>query len=128
MALGVNIPVLRSFDEAKMREFYCAFLGFAVLFEHRFGDNFPLYVGLARDDCSLHLSEHHGDCSPGAHVRIATSALDTLGQELAAKDYKHAKPGIETMPWGLRELTVSDPFGNRLTFFEPSPAAPSTVR
>lgn len=128
MSLGVNIPVLRSFDEGKMREFYCGFLGFTVLFEHRLGDNFPLYVGLARDGCSLHLSEHHGDCTPGTHVRVSTTALDALAHELAGKDYKCAKPGIETMPWGLRELSVSDPFGNRLTFFEPSPAAPSTMR
>ena len=128
MALGVNIPVLRSFDEAKMREFYCGFLGFEILFEHRFGDNFPLYVGMARDGCSLHLSEHNGDCSPGAHVRIATSALDALAQELSSKAYTFAKPVVEVQPWGLREMTLADPFGNRLTFFEPSPAAPSTMR
>jgi hypothetical protein len=128
MALGVNIPVLRSFDEGKMRAFYCGFLGFTVLFEHRLDNDSPLYVGLARDGCSLHLSEHHGDCTPGAHVRISTTALDALAQELSAKNYRYARPGIEMMPWGLRELSVTDPFGNRLTFFEPSPAAPSTMR
>jgi hypothetical protein len=31
------------------------------------------------------------------------------------KAYKYARPQIEAMPWG-RDLSVRDPFGNRLTF------------
>lgn len=27
-----------------------------------------------------------------------------------------ARPGLEDMPWGSREMSVKDPFGNRLTF------------
>jgi hypothetical protein len=38
-----------------------------------------------------------------------------LHRELAAKRYKYARPGIEQMPWG-RDMSISDPFGNRLTF------------
>lgn len=37
-------PILRIFDEAKAREFYVDFLGFKVDWEHRFGENFPLYM------------------------------------------------------------------------------------
>lgn len=37
-------------------------------------------------------------------------------RELSAKEYKYARPGIEPMPWGTREMSVKDPFGNRLTF------------
>jgi Glyoxalase superfamily protein len=33
-----------------------------------------------------------------------------------SKDYKYARPGIEAMPWGTRDMSVTDPFGNRLTF------------
>lgn len=58
-------PILRIFDEMKAREFYCGFLGFQVAFEHRFSEGMPLYLGLERSDLSLHLSEHHGDASPG---------------------------------------------------------------
>lgn len=86
-------PVLRSFDEVKAREFYVDFLGFEVVFEHRFGENFPLYLGIRRDDVVLHLSEHHGDCSPGALVRIATGDVKQLSAMLAAKNYRFAKPG-----------------------------------
>lgn len=116
--LHAPTPVLRIFDEVLARDFYVSFLGFAVDWEHRFGDNFPLYMQVSQGGCSLHLTGHHGDCCPGASLRIATPALDALHQRLAAADYKHAKPGIEMKPWGSREMTVTDPFGNRLTFVE----------
>jgi uncharacterized glyoxalase superfamily protein PhnB len=115
-ALTGVTPILRSFDEAKAREFYLDYLGFRVLFEHRFEPQLPLYMGIARDGVELHLSEHHGDASPGASLRIAVADIDALQAELAAKAYRHARPQVETMPWGTRDMTVTDPFGNRLTF------------
>jgi hypothetical protein len=60
MTLHSPIPVLRIFDEAKAREHYVGFLGFKIDWEHRFGDNFPLYCQISRDACIIHLSEHHG--------------------------------------------------------------------
>ncbi|MDJ0639189.1 MAG: glyoxalase superfamily protein [Paracoccaceae bacterium] len=120
MTFGAPTPILRSFDEAKAREFYIDFLGFEIEFEHRFGPDAPLYMGLRRGDCALHLSEHHGDCSPGAQVRIPASGLKAYTQELRDKRYKYANPGDPTeKPWGLYEVSIRDPFGNSLTFFEP---------
>jgi hypothetical protein len=119
MNFGPIIPVLRFFDEAKMREFYLGFLGFEVTFEFRFEPETPLYLGVQRGDCLLHLSEHHGDGTPGSNVRIMTDALDAYHAELTAKRYKYYRPGIEMRPWGLREMTVQDPSGTRLTFFAP---------
>ena len=113
---GTTTPILRIFDEAKAREFYVGFLGFRVDWEHRFEPDLPLYAQVSRDGCVLHLSEHHGDASPGAAVRIETSDLDAFHAELTAKRYTYARPGIEEMPWGTREMSVKDPFGNRLTF------------
>ncbi len=109
-------PILRIFDVEKAGEFYTGFLGFTIDWEHRFEENFPLYMQLSRDGCVLHLSEHHGDCSPGAAVRIATSGLEEFHAELTAKNYRYMKPGIESTPWGTREMAVRDPFGNRLVF------------
>ena len=117
---GRTIPILRMFDIAKAREFYLDWLGFAVAFEHRFAPDLPLYLGIARGALELHLSEHHGDASPGAHIRVETTGLDALHAELSAKRYRYGRPGIETMPWGARELTAHDPFGNRITFTERS--------
>jgi hypothetical protein len=45
--LRKTTPILRSFDEAKAREFYLDFLGFQVVFEHRFEPGMPLYMGVA---------------------------------------------------------------------------------
>ena len=66
--------------------------------------------------CVLHLSEHHGDCCPGAAVRIETDELEAFQEELAVKRYRNARPGIQKMSWGSRDMSVADPFGNRLTF------------
>ena len=119
MTLGPVTPILRIFDEAKAREFYLGFLGFAVDFEHRFADDLPLYMQVSRAGCALHLSEHHGDGSPGAHLRIATSDVAALHAELTAKQYKNGRPGLVETPWQTTELTVPDPFGNRITFSQP---------
>lgn len=109
-------PILRSFDEVKAREFYLDFLCFEVVFEHRFHDGAPLYMGIARGECHLHLSEHHGDATPGASMRIAVDDVDALCAELQSRGYRHAQPQVQLMPWGTRDFTVTDPFGNRLTF------------
>jgi uncharacterized glyoxalase superfamily protein PhnB len=114
-----SIPILRIFDEAKAREFYIDFLGFTIDWEHRFDDTAPLYMQVTRDACVLHLSEHYGDASPGSAIRIDTTELDAFHAELTAKRYKYARPGINEQPWG-REVSVRDPFGNRLIFSEAS--------
>jgi uncharacterized glyoxalase superfamily protein PhnB len=116
VSLGKTTPILRIFDEAKAKEFYVAFLGFHVDWEPRFEPGLPLYMQVSKDACVLHLSEHHGDCCPGAAMRIEVSDLDAFHAELRSTDYKYARPGIEAMPWGTRDMSVTDLFGNRLTF------------
>ena len=114
------IPILRIFDEAKAREFYCGFLGFTVDFEHRFEPDAPLSMEVSRAGLVLHLSEHHGDASPGSTVLVRMKGVRTLHRELADKRYRYGRPGIEAQPWG-EELTVHDPFGNRIRFLQSRP-------
>lgn len=116
MQIEAPVPILRIFDESKALEFYCDYLGFAVDWTHRFEPALPLYLQVSRGDCVLHLSEHHGDACPGAALRIPVSDVDTLHRELSSKRYGYARPGIVDMPWGSRDLSVTDPFGNRLIF------------
>jgi uncharacterized glyoxalase superfamily protein PhnB len=71
---------------------------------------------ISKDGCVLHLSEHHGDATPGAAMRIETNELLAFQKQLLASTYKYARPGIEETPWGTRDMSVRDPFGNRLTF------------
>lgn len=109
------IPILRMFDEAKAREFYLDFLGFGVEFEHRFEADLPLYLGLSRDGLQLHLSEHHGDASPGSTVFVPMHNIELLRDELLAKRYGYGRPQIVQQGWG-EVLEVYDPFGNRIRF------------
>ncbi len=119
--LGAPVPILRMFDEGAARAFYLDFLGFEIVFEHRFEDDLPLYMEVRRGGCRLHLSQHHGDATPGAHIRIPIGDIDGFQQALAAKAYGFARPGApEVKPWGARELTLADPSGNRLTFHQGS--------
>jgi uncharacterized glyoxalase superfamily protein PhnB len=49
-------------------------------------------------------------------MRIEVGDIDAYHAELAAKQYGYARPGIDDTPWGSRDMSVRDPFGNRLTF------------
>jgi uncharacterized glyoxalase superfamily protein PhnB len=116
--LESTAPVFRIFSVEKAREFYIDYLGFNVDFVHRFGEDFPLYMGLSRNGIQLHLSEHHGDSTPGSTVYIRIIGIEELYAELQQKNYPYLKPGLETMEWGTRELWLTDPFGNKLRFSE----------
>ena len=94
------IPILRIFSVEKAKEFYLGFLGFTWDWEHRFGDNFPLYAQVSRSDIVLHLSEHHGDACPGSATMIMLQGIDAYHREVTAKDYRYYKPGIDDEPWG----------------------------
>ncbi|WP_102960928.1 glyoxalase superfamily protein [Mangrovicella endophytica] len=113
-----TIPILRFFDEAVTRRFYIDYLAFEVVLEHRFGPEMPLYLGVTRGALRLHLSQHHGDATPGSAVFIEMDDVEALHAELAARSYPFARPGLETAPWAARTLTVLDPAGNRLFFNE----------
>lgn len=110
-------PVLRIFEEDKAREFYVGFLGFTLDWEHRFGENFPLYAQVSRAGLVLHLSGHHGDGTPGTTVFVAMQGVRDYQRELSGKHYRHMKPGVEEVPWGL-QMTVIDPFNNSIRFCE----------
>ena len=112
-----SIPVLLSLDETKGREFYCNFLGFAVEFEHRFALHMPVYLGLKRGPVELHLSPHRGDATTGSAVFVWVTGVDEYRRELVASDTRFRVPELVEQPWG-RELTLTDPFGNRLRFCE----------
>lgn len=113
-----TVPILRSFDEAKARELYIDWLGFVVDWEHRFEPGLPLYMQVSRDGIVLHISEHHGDGTPGSLVRVEVKGLRAFHAEINAKRYKNNRPGLETPEWGGLEMTVIDPVNNRIVFTE----------
>jgi catechol 2,3-dioxygenase-like lactoylglutathione lyase family enzyme len=105
------------YDIAKTHEFYIDWLGFSVDWEHRFEPDLPLYMQVSRSGCLLHLSQHHGDGSPNARVRIDTVNIQALHEELAEKKYGFGRPGL-VKQFGGTTLTVIDPVGNQIEFFE----------
>lgn len=113
------IPIIRIFAVDKAMEFYSGFLGFTIDWEHRFGEKFPLYAQIARGSLILHLSEHHGDATPGSKVFIPMTGIREFHRELSGKHYAYAKPGLEEAFWGALTVEVADPFGNKLLFNEP---------
>ena len=121
MKINQVIPILRIFDEAKTLEFYVEWLGFKVDWTHRFDKNAPLYMQVSRDGLVLHLSEHHGDSTPGAKIFIECEGLREFHKALIEKKYKYNRPGLEKESWNAISVTVIDPSMNRLFFNERLP-------
>jgi hypothetical protein len=121
MLFHAPVPILRSFDEGKAREFYIDWLGFKVDWEHRFEPNTPLYMQVSRGGCVLHISEHHGDATPGSACRVRVDDLEAFHAELQSRPYKNYRPGLQDQEWGTREMTVQDGAGNKVTFYRDLP-------
>jgi len=115
------IPIIRIFDYNKAIEFYIGWLGFHVDWDNRHHKNIPVFMQLSLRDIVLHLSEHHGDGSPG--VRFTIRGFDGLReyhQLLIDKNYTYNRPSLDVSYWNPKEIemTAIDPFGNRLHFTE----------
>lgn len=82
IAFGAPVPIIRIFSVEKALEFYVGFLGFTVDWEHRFEDTLPLYAQVSRVGLKLHLSEHHGDGSPGSATFLPMVGIDAFHREL----------------------------------------------
>ena len=78
----------------------------------------PLYAQVSHAGRHLHLSENHGDATPGGASMIAVDNVRTYCVELLTQRHRKARPGIEENPRG-RTMTVLDTFGNRLVFWRP---------
>lgn len=115
------IPVLRIFDYAKAIEFYIDWLGFTIEWEHEFEPGMPKYLEVRKDEIVLHLTEHHGDGTPGTHVFIWCEGLKAYHSELLEKKYKYNRPGFEEAFYGAWNVTVVDPFNNKISFNERKP-------
>ena len=112
------IPVLRIFDYKKAIEFYVEWLGFKINWEHTFEDNTPVYMEIEKDGLIIHLSEHHGDGTPGTNVFVWCDGVKEFHKEIINKKYKYNKPGLEKTFYGSLAVKVIDPFHNQIIFNE----------
>lgn len=118
MTVNKVIPILRSFDYEKTIEFYIDWLGFTVEWEHVYEEGMPKYMQVSGHGITLHLSEHHGDATPGARIFIECTGLKEYHKILIDKKYKNNRPGICKTFYDSWEVEVIDPFGNRISFNE----------
>lgn len=121
------IPILRIFDQRKAHEFYIDYLGFTVDWTHQFDGAGPAYIQISRDSLVLHLSEHHGDGTPGQAIYVAATGVRDLHAELQAKNYPFLNPGVGPSPGAGSGvcMTLLDPFGNTLLLDERAPGSTS---
>ena len=112
------IPILRIFNTDKAKEFYCEFLEWKIDWNHVFGDNFPVYMQISNGSAVIHLSEHYGDACPGSTIKINVKNIEEMKSKLIKKGYKYSKPEIQIMPWNTKEMWITDPFGNKLMFYQ----------
>lgn len=67
--MAVARPIFRIFDYNKAIAFYINWLSFTVDWEDK-PENSPVYLQISLDGIVIHLTEHHGDCTPGARTHI----------------------------------------------------------
>ena len=112
-----STPVLASSDYARSRAFYCDGLGFSVVME---AGQPPAFGILRRDGAELFIDAFRGRVRPdtgdhGWDAYLRLDDVDALVRELGERGIEIAAGPTDTN-YGMRELEVIDPDGNRLGF------------
>ena len=99
------VPLLRVADAETSAEWY-AQLGFEIEWRHRFEPGLPLFVAISHDGARIFLSEHTGDATPDTLLYLYVDDVDAVA----------AGFGVNPVdaPYGMREIELRDPDGNRL--------------
>ena len=109
------IPQFRITNEQRSMAFYIDGLGFKIDWEHRFYPGAPIFVQITRAGQSIFLTEHAGDCKVGGAAYFVVPDVDACFNDFAARGVAPTQ-SPEDMPWGPREMLITDPDGNRLRF------------
>lgn len=111
-------PQLRSTNWTRTKTFYVDGLGFIVEWEHHFAPGMPTFAQVTLDGRSLFLTEHRDDCQPGGAAYIVLDDIDAFYLTISARGIRVDDPPQDA-PWGVREMSLLDPDGNRLRFANP---------
>lgn len=114
------VPVIRVTSGSGSLAFY-AQLGFEIQWEHRFGDGLPLFASVRRGNWHVFLSEHDGDAAPNGLAYFYADDVNALHEVWRSRGVDVEPP--RDRPWGMRELQVVDPDGNRLRVGSPAALA-----
>ncbi len=82
------------------------------------------YSLVERDGCMVHLSSHSGDGAFGNVINVRVDDIDPLYRQFVTNglntDAPEEYPSLRIKPveqsWGMREFSVTDPDGNKITF------------
>lgn len=111
-------PQLRSTNWERTRAFYVDGLGFHVDWQHQFEPDFPVFAQVSLDGRALFLTEHTGDCQVGGAAYIVVDDVDAFYRTITSRGVRVDDPPQDA-PWGVREMSLADPDGNRLRFANP---------
>ena len=75
--------------------------------------NEDMHLVIQKDSVTLHLSAEHS--SPGGG-QIMVDDVQQLYDCVVSLNVRMLYDGLGDRPWGCRDFSIEDPFGNRLTF------------
>ncbi|OIQ29613.1 MAG: bleomycin resistance protein [Bacteroidetes bacterium MedPE-SWsnd-G2] len=104
--------------------FYVDKLGFDIAFAD--DPKSPKYAGVRRGNIEIHL-QWHDESEWDTKVerpmlRILTSNVSELYQELSTKDIFHSETKVQNTAWGTQEFAFYDLYKNGLTFYNTTKA------
>lgn len=107
------IPVLQVGSAQRSLDFYCHQLGFRRDWHHQLQPGLP-FASVSRGGATLYLTEHP-ESTVGALVYVYVDDVEALFRELRARGVEPDLGPVE-QTWGIKELHVTDPDGNKLRF------------
>jgi catechol 2,3-dioxygenase-like lactoylglutathione lyase family enzyme len=98
-------PFLRVADAEESAKWY-ARLGFHEEWRTRAEPHLPLFLAVSDGHGRIFLSEHTGDAHPDALLYVYVDDVDAVAAEFGAEP--------QLTYYGIREVELTDPDGNRL--------------
>ena len=105
------VPFLRVADAEASAEWY-ARLGFTIDWRTQAEPHLPVFVAISNGAGQIFLSEHTGDAHPDGLLYIYVDDVDAVAASFGMQ--------AQLAYYGMRELEVVDPDGNRLRIGTPA--------
>jgi len=105
------VPFLRVADAEASAEWY-ARLGFSIDWRNRAQPHLPLFVAISNGEGQIFLSEHSGDAHPDGLLYLNVDDVDAVAADFGMT--------AELAYYGMREIELTDPDGNRLRIGTPA--------
>jgi catechol 2,3-dioxygenase-like lactoylglutathione lyase family enzyme len=112
--MSAVVPFFRVKDAETSARWY-ARLGFEVVWQHRFAPGAPLLLTIRLGAASIFLSEHGGDAPRKSLAYVYVDDVQALAEKVRATPAR--------TPYGMLEIELTDPDGNRLRIGTPTTGA-----